>query len=242
MKKLWRCGMAALLAGLLACAAGAAGLTRSELKIEERESGFFFQAKTNRPERKGLALECRLNWLPEGLEQQSDQQGEYSQSVFYADREGKRTIRFEQLSESSSILIQSREGDALERTVVNGKPGGLIRLAEGKGRNFNLIWYDAEAESYFSMLTRGLTQEELFQAAQSVDVRNKFEIQEIPGFGLHECCCGGTFWQKRRPQLQKTIDRDSPDQQGTKWVYGFQYVCDSCNWHIDIFRPAIPVD
>lgn len=242
MKKLWKLSLAMLLAGVLACAASAAELTRSGLDIEQRANGFFFQAKTNRPARKGLTLECRLNWLPEGLEQQGDQQGEYSQSVFYADKEGKRTIHFEQLTESSSILVQSRKGDALEKTAIKGKPGALIRLAEGKEKDLNLIWYDTEAESYFSMLTHGLTEEELFQAAQSVDVRNKFEIQEIPGFGLHECHCGGTFWQKRRPQLQKTIDRDSPNQQGTKWVYGFQYVCDGCNWHIDIFRPAIPAE
>lgn len=242
MKKLWKSGLLALLlAGLLVSAAGAAGGIRSGLDIEQRANGFFFQARTNRSEKQGLILECRLSWLPEDFEQQKSQQYEYSNSVFYADPEGKRTIQFEQLTESSSILVQSQKGDKLERVTVKGKPGGLIHLAEGK-KDFNLIWYDTEAESYFSMLTHGLTEEELFQAAQSVDVRNKFEIMEIPGLGLHDCACGGTFWPFRRPILQKTIDKNSPDRQGIAWIYCFQYVCDGCNWHIDIFRPAIPVE
>lgn len=242
MKKLWKSGLLSLLAiGLLVSTAGAAGLVRSGLDIEQRANGFFFQARTNRPERKGLLLECRLSWLPEDFEEQKIQSYEYSRSVSYADREGKRTIQFEQLSESSSILVQSQKGDKLERVTVKGKPGGLIHLAESR-EDLNLIWYDAEAESYFSMLTHGLAEEELFQAAQSVDVRNKFEVDEIPGFGFHDCPCGGTFWQFRRPLLQKTIDKNSPDRQGVAWIYCFQYICDGCNWHIDIFRPAVPVD
>lgn len=242
MKKLWKRGITALLAaGMLASATGAAGIIRSDLKIEQRDNGFFFQAHTNRQDYKGLLLECRLNWLPEGLEPQSSQQQDGGHSVFYADQKGNRRIRFEQLSESAAVLVQSQKGDKIERVTVKGKPGGLISLAEGKGQDFNLIWYDTEAESYFSMLTHGLTREELFQSAESVDVRNKFEIQEIPGTGYHECPCGGTFWPFRRPRLQKTIDRESANQQGVKWVYSIQYVCDNCNWHIDLTYPAIPI-
>ena len=243
MKRLWKLSLATLLAaGLLVCAAGAAGLTRSELEIEERESGFFFQAKTNRPERKGLTLECRLDWLPEGFEQQSDQQGEYSQSVFYADQKGKRTIHFEQLSESSSILVQSREGDTLERIAVNGKPGGLIWLAEDKGKDLNLIWYDTEAESYFSMLTHGLTEEELFRGAESVDVRNKFHSPVFAETGLICDCNRGSFQPASMAKLAKTIDRDSPNQRGTRWIYSYLYQCNSCQIMLYRHVPAIPVE
>lgn len=70
----------------------------------------------------------------------------------------------------------------------------------------------------------------------------KFDMPGIPGFGLHECGCGGTFWQAGRPKLQKTIDRNSPNQQGVKWVYSFLYICDKCNWHINLSLPAIPVE
>ena len=242
MKKLWKSGLLALLlAGLLVSAAGAAGGIRSGLDIEQRANGFFFQARTNRSERQGLILECRLSWLPEDFEQQKSQQYEYSNSVFYADPEGKRTIQFEQLTESSSILVQSQKGDKLERVTVKGKPGGLIHLAEGK-KDFNLIWYDTEAESYFSMLTHGLTEEELFQAAQSVDVRNKFYSPVFAEAGLICDCSRGSFQPASAAKLAKTIDRDSPNQRGTRWIYSYLYRCNSCQRMLYRHVSAIPVE
>lgn len=242
MKKLWKSGLLSLLAiGLLVSTAGAVGGTRSGLDIEQRANGFFFQARTNRPERQSLILECRLSWLPEDFEQQKAQLYECSYSVFYTDQEGKRTIQFEQLTETSSILLQSQKGDKLERVTVKGKPGGLIRLAEGK-ENLNLIWYDTEAESYFSMLTHGLTEEELFQAARSVDVRNKFHSPVFAETGLICDCNRGSFQPASMAKLAKTIDRDSPNQRGTRWIYSYLYQCDSCRRMLYRHVPAIPVE
>ena len=88
MKKLWKSGLLSLLTiGLLVSTAGAVGGTRSGLDIEQRVNGFFFQARTNRPERQSLILECRLSWLPEDFEQQKAQLYEYSYSVFYTDQD-----------------------------------------------------------------------------------------------------------------------------------------------------------
>ncbi|MCI8933677.1 MAG: DUF4367 domain-containing protein [Clostridiaceae bacterium] len=242
MKKLWKSGLLSLLTiGLLVSTAGAVGGTRSGLDIEQRVNGFFFQARTNRPERQSLILECRLSWLPEDFEQQKAQLYEYSYSVFYTDQEGKRTIQFEQLTESSSILLQSRKGDKLERVMVKGKPGGLIRLVEGK-EDLNLIWYDTEAESYFSMLTHGLTEEELFRAAESVDVRNKFHSPVFAETGLICDCNRGSFQPASMAKLAKTIDRDSPNQRGTRWIYSYLYQCNSCQMMLYRHVPAIPVE
>ena len=242
MKKLWKSGLLSLLTiGLLVSTAGAVGGTRPGLDIEQRVNGFFFQARTNRPERQSLILECRLSWLPEDFEQQKAQLYEYSYSVFYTDQEGKRTIQFEQLTESSSILLQSRKGDKLERVMVKGKPGGLIRLVEGK-EDLNLIWYDTEAESYFSMLTHGLTEEELFRAAESVDVRNKFHSPVFAETGLICDCNRGSFQPASMAKLAKTIDRDSPNQRGTRWIYSYLYQCNSCQMMLYRHVPAIPVE
>lgn len=242
MKKLWKSGLLSLLTiGLLVSTAGAVGGTRSGLDIEQRVNGFFFQARINRPERQSLILECRLSWLPEDFEQQKAQLYEYSYSVFYTDQEGKRTIQFEQLTESSSILLQSRKGDKLERVMVKGKPGGLIRLVEGK-EDLNLIWYDTEAESYFSMLTHGLTEEELFRAAESVDVRNKFHSPVFAETGLICDCNRGSFQPASMAKLAKTIDRDSPNQRGTRWIYSYLYQCNSCQMMLYRHVPAIPVE
>ena len=242
MKKLWKSGLLSLLTiGLLVSTAGAVGGTRSGLDIEQRVNGYFFQARTNRPERQSLILECRLSWLPEDFEQQKAQLYEYSYSVFYTDQEGKRTIQFEQLTESSSILLQSRKGDKLERVMVKGKPGGLIRLVEGK-EDLNLIWYDTEAESYFSMLTHGLTEEELFRAAESVDVRNKFHSPVFAETGLICDCNRGSFQPASMAKLAKTIDRDSPNQRGTRWIYSYLYQCNSCQMMLYRHVPAIPVE
>ncbi len=242
MKKLWKSGLLSLLTiGLLVSTAGAVGGTRSGLDIEQRVNGFFFQARTNRPERQSLILECRLSWLPEDFEQQKAQLYEYSYSVFYTDQEGKRTIQFEQLTESSSILLQSRKGDKLERVTVKGKPGGLIRLAEGK-EDLNLIWYDTEAESYFSMLTHGLTEEELFRAAESVDVRNKFHSPVFAETGLICDCNRGSFQPASMAKLAKTIDRDSPNQRGTRWIYSYLYQCNLCQMMLYRHVPAISVE
>ncbi len=242
MKKLWKSGLLSLLTiGLLVSTAGAVGGTRSGLDIEQRVNGFFFQARTNRPERQSLILECRLSWLPEDFEQQKAQLYEYSYSVFYTDQEGKRTIQFEQLTESSSILLQSRKGDKLERVMVKGKPGGLIRLVEGK-EDLNLIWYDTEAESYFSMLTHGLTEEELFRAAERVDVRNKFHSPVFAETGLICDCNRGSFQPASMAKLAKTIDRDSPNQRGTRWIYSYLYQCNSCQMMLYRHVPAIPVE
>ena len=189
-----------------------------------------------------LDTRYRLTMLPETFEQQKPLEDEFYHSIFYFERKSGRCVDFSQLAESSGIQVMSEPGDTLERVKIDDKDGGLIVFGRGGASDFRLIWYDPEAASYFSLHTAGFTQDELIQLAESIDAESQFSPPDASGFAPHECRCGGTFENFRKPKLLKVIDRDSPDQQGTKWVYSFLYVCDQCNWQINFSLPAIPVE
>ncbi len=243
MRKLLKIGLMTLLTmGLLVLTAVGRDLDKPQLEIIEGTESILFQVKTGKPDYWHLDTRYRLTMLPETFEQQKPLEDEFYHSIFYFERKSGRCIDFAQLAESSGIQVMSQPSDILERVKIGDKDGGLIVFGRDRTSDFKLIWYDPEAASYFSLHTAGFTRDELIHLAESIDAESQFCAMEIPWAGFHDCVCGGTFWQFRRPKLQKTIDRDSPNQQGTKWIYVFQYVCDGCNWHVDIFRPAIPVE
>lgn len=244
MKKLWKFSMAMLLvAGMLMTGSSALEVQRDTLEIEQREDGVYFWAHTSRPDYWKLDLRYRLTQLPEGFRQKSTHQGEYEQSIFYVDQKEDRAIDFRQLAESSSFLWLSQPGDALEEVRVRGYKGALITFGGTRGKSLGLIWHDSVAASYFELQTMGMTREEILEIAEGVTAESQFKPLELVDGGCN-CDCGGSFRVYKGPKLQKTIDRDSPGQRGTKWVYTIEYRCDGNCRRTRIFGsyPAIPVD
>ncbi len=67
--------------------------------------------------------------------------------------------------------------------------------------------------------------------------------QPIAHDGGYHCNCGGVLRQVGEARLHRAIQRDSPNQQGVRWIYSFRYCCDLCQWdRIYVHTSAMPAE